>query len=63
MSEQRFKAAITDLIEGLKANELHIRAVSGEHIVVELGPNQIVSLKRHFDRYVAEYEADEIRAK
>lgn len=55
----KYKAAIGDFIDG----ELHCKAVTGEHIIIILGPAQVISVKRGLDRYVANYEVGECKAK
>jgi hypothetical protein len=58
MATSRYTAAIGDFIDG----EFHCKAISGEHIIIELGPAQVISIKRGLDRYVASYEATEKKA-
>lgn len=63
MSEQtRYRAAVGDFIEGRDGGEFHCKTLCGAHLVIELGPAQILSTKRGLDRYVANYEAEEIKA-
>ena len=56
----RHQCAVADFTEG---GEIHIKNHAGEHLVLSLGPAQIINLKRGMDCYVAKYEAEEIRAK
>ena len=59
MSEpQTHKCAIADFIDG----DFHFKTLKGEHLIVELGPAQIISAKRGLDRYVANYEVKECKA-
>ena len=59
----RYRAAVGDFIEGRDGGEFHCKSICGAHIVIELGPAQILSTKRGLDRYVANYEVAECKAK
>lgn len=60
MSEpQRHSCAIADFTEN---GDFHFKTLQGEHLIISLGPAQVVSAKRGMDRYVAMYEAQEIKA-
>lgn len=54
---QRHTAAVADFTEG---GDFHIKTLRGEHLIITLGPAQIISTKRGVDRYVAQYEVAEI---
>lgn len=58
MSEpQHHKCIIADFIDG----NFHFKTTKGEHLVVELGPAQVISAKRGMDRYVAGYDVQEAK--
>ena len=54
----RYIAAIADFIDG----DFHFKAVTGEHIIIALGPAQEISAKRGLDRRLAEHEAAACKA-
>ena len=53
---QRHQCAIADFTD---SGDFHAKTLRGEHLIISLGPAQIVSLKRQLDRYVAHYDAEE----
>lgn len=59
----RYRAILTDVIEGKTHTEFHCDTKDGKHVVIELGINQVLSTKRGADRVVANYEVQEKKFK
>lgn len=56
MSEpKRYRALMTSFENG----DYSIQTATGEHLIISLGPAQVISSHRDFDKYIQTYEAAE----